>query len=69
MKRRTRALSLPVVLLALWLVISSCTDSNLAGRILSVESAGAITGLVYLDQNGNGTSRSGSPQSRGPKSP
>jgi len=53
MKRRTRALSLSVVLLALYHDISSCTDSDLAGRILSVESAGAITGLVYLDHNGN----------------
>jgi len=53
MKGRPRALTLSATLLALSLVISSCSEPDLAGRILSVESEGAGTGLVYLDRNGN----------------
>ncbi len=53
MKRWTRTLSLAAALLALALVVSSCTDADLAGRILLVESEGAITGFAYLDHNGN----------------
>ena len=53
MKLQTRALSFAVALLALPLVISSCSETDLAGRILFVEAEGTITGLVFLDRNGN----------------
>ena len=53
MKLQTGALSLAAALLALPFVISSCSETDLAGRILFVEAEGAITGLVFLDRNGN----------------
>ncbi len=53
MKGATRALSLAGALLALLFVVSSCGEASQSGRILSVDSEGAIAGLVYLDHNGN----------------
>ena len=53
MKRQTRGLSLAGALLALPLVVSSCREVGPSGRILSVDSEGAIAGFVYLDHNGN----------------
>ncbi|HKJ02526.1 MAG TPA: hypothetical protein VJ997_08730, partial [Longimicrobiales bacterium] len=40
-------------LLSLSFAVSSCTEADLAGRILSVEGEGTVIGLVYLDHNGN----------------
>ena len=53
MKRRMRTLSLAGALLTLPFVVSSCREANPSGRILSVDSEGAIAGFVYLDRNGN----------------
>ena len=53
MKRHPQAPSVVAGFLALSLVNASCTDTDLAGRILLVDADGAITGLVYLDRNGN----------------
>ncbi|MFV2006909.1 MAG: fibronectin type III domain-containing protein [Longimicrobiales bacterium] len=53
MKLQPRALNLAAALLALPLVVSSCSETDLAGRILLVEAEGAVTGLVFLDRNGN----------------
>ena len=53
MKLRAKTPSLAAAVLALPLLISSCSETDLASRILFVESKGSITGLVYLDRNGN----------------
>ena len=42
-----------VVLLALSVITSSCSDADLGGRLLFVDAEGAVLGLVYLDHNGN----------------
>jgi len=53
MKLHTKAASLAAALLALSVVISSCSDADLAGRILFVDAEGAVIGAVYQDRNGN----------------
>ena len=53
MKLRTGALTLAAAVLAFPLLVASCSDTDLASRILLVDSEGVIAGLVYLDRNGN----------------
>jgi hypothetical protein len=53
MRRRPTGHGIAVAQLALLVSLSSCSDADLAGRILSVEAESAVVGLVYLDQNGN----------------
>ena len=48
-KTRDSVAPLLALLVGLW----SCSDADLAGRILAVESESTVIGLVYLDQNGN----------------
>jgi hypothetical protein len=52
MRSRTIAAGL-ATLVALPLLFSSCTETDLAGRVLLVEAEGAVVGLVYVDLNGN----------------
>ncbi len=67
MKRRTRALIGVAAVLSLPFVVASCSDTGLTGRILSVDAEGAITGLVYLDSNGNGVQDDSDDQVQGLK--
>jgi Fibronectin type III domain len=53
MKLRARIATL-ATLVALPLLLSSCSETNLSGSILFVDAEGAISGFVYLDRNGNG---------------
>ena len=54
MNLHLKAPSVAAGLLALSLGLASCTDTDLAGRILYVDAQGVVIGLVYQDYNGNG---------------
>lgn len=52
-RERARSLFWASTLVALPFLVSSCSETDLAGRVLVVESEGGVVGLVYLDRNGN----------------
>ena len=53
MKTHTKAAGSALAVLALSVVISSCSDADLSERVLFVEAEGSVIGLVYQDSNGN----------------